>query len=146
VAVYFDTSFLAPLVRVEPSSHQVPSFIASLGGDILTTSHWTRVELSSLLARDARMGTLKPDAAAAADATFEDLLERTFSIVLPDANDFTQAKTFLADHSSGLRGGDALHLAIAKNRGARMIYTLDKRMIAAGKSLGLPVSTGGIRV
>ena len=37
--------------------------------------------------------------------------------------------------------GGALHLAIASNRGAT-IYGLDKVMIKAGKTLGVPESAG----
>jgi predicted nucleic acid-binding protein len=41
-----------------------------------------------------------------------------------------------------LRAGDALHLAIAVNNNARMIYSLDRTFIQAGKKLGLPVQRG----
>jgi predicted nucleic acid-binding protein len=41
-----------------------------------------------------------------------------------------------------LRAGDALHLAIAANRHAAAIYSLDKRLLRAGEILGLPVSAG----
>jgi uncharacterized protein len=36
----------------------------------------------------------------------------------------------------GLRGGDALHLAIAAESGAAL-YTLDRRMVEAGLPLGV---------
>ena len=57
-------------------------------------------------------------------------------------DDFTLAKEFLGDHESGLRGGDALHLAIARNHRAEAVYSLDKTMVDAGTNLGLPASTG----
>jgi len=41
-----------------------------------------------------------------------------------------------------LRAGDVLHLAIAGNHHARVVYRLDKTMIRAGKMLGLPISAG----
>jgi predicted nucleic acid-binding protein len=41
-----------------------------------------------------------------------------------------------------LRLGDALHLAIANNHGAERFLTLDKKLLKAGKLLGLPVTTG----
>jgi len=61
---------------------------------------------------------------------------------LPNADDFDLAKTYLANHASGLRAGDALHLAVAKNHDSKAIYSLDKTLLKAGKMLGLPVSTG----
>ncbi|MBC7637090.1 MAG: hypothetical protein H7251_15980 [Acetobacteraceae bacterium] len=48
----------------------------------------------------------------------------------------------MARPETGLRGGDALHLAIAANRRASAIYSLDKGLVKAGKMLGLPVSRG----
>jgi predicted nucleic acid-binding protein len=61
---------------------------------------------------------------------------------LPDGNDFDLCKRYLQQFEAGLRAGDALHLAIANNRSAQKIYTLDKKLLRAGKLLGLPVSTG----
>lgn len=42
----------------------------------------------------------------------------------------------------GTYDSDALHLAIAYNRRARAIYSLDKGLVKAGKMLGSPVSRG----
>jgi predicted nucleic acid-binding protein len=111
----------------------------------LTVSHWTLVEFSSLLAREVRMGGLKTQAARLADDQFADIIDESFVVLLPNAEDFNLAREFLKSHDTGLRAGDAFHLAIAKNHGAEAIYSLDKTMIKAGKSLGLPV-TAGIRL
>lgn len=76
------------------------------------------------------------------DAQFELAVDRSFSVILPDRNDFDVCKRYLQQFDTGLRGGDAMHLAVATNHGAQMIYTLDKKLLRAGKMLGLPVSTG----
>jgi predicted nucleic acid-binding protein len=143
--VYFDTSFLAPLVLPEATSEKIARLIRRLPVDELAVSHWTRVEFSSLLAREVRMGGLDPRSAVRADVRFECMVEASFAILLPNASDFTLAKEFLAKHETRLRAGDALHLAIAKNHGAKAVYSLDKTMIKAGRSLGLPL-TAGIRL
>ena len=57
---------------------------------------------------------------------------------------FDRAGEMLGHVETGLRAADALHLAIADNRDAEAIYTLDKRMIAAGRTLGLPASAGAL--
>jgi uncharacterized protein len=142
---YFDTSFLAPLILPEKTSDKIAKFIGGLAVEKLTVSHWARVEFSSLLAREVRMGGLEARSAIAADAQFEDILQESFLVLLPNANDFTLAKEFLGHHKLGLRAGDALHLAIASNHRAEAVYSLDKTMIKAGKNLGLPV-TAGIRL
>lgn len=139
---YFDTSFLVPLILPEETSDRIADFVRGLAVDKLMISHWARVEFSSLLARDVRTGVLEAQAAAEGDAQFENMARESFVVALPNADDFTLAKAFLGDHESGLRAGDALHLAIASNRRAEAIYSLDRTMIRAGRTLGLPVSTG----
>lgn len=100
------------------------------------------MEFASLLARDIRMGTIGTEEARAADALIENVLEQSFVVLLPDAKDYDLARRCLHNHQTGLRAGDALHLAIAGNHRATAIYSLDRRMIKAGTLLGLPVSTG----
>jgi predicted nucleic acid-binding protein len=62
--------------------------------------------------------------------------------LLPGVEDFELAKEYLAHFQSGLRAGDALHLAVARNRGSERIYSLDNTMLKAGRSLGLPMTRG----
>jgi predicted nucleic acid-binding protein len=140
--LYFDTSFLAPLILEEPTSAKIECFVAGLPAGELAISHWTRVEFSSLLAREVRMGGLLGPAAEDADAQFEAVVKESFAVFLPSAGDFDLAKKYLRTHETGLRAGDALHLAIASGRRAKAIYSLDKTLLKAGKILGLPVSAG----
>ena len=56
--LYFDTSFLVPLVVREASSNDIERFVKSLPAEAITISQWTCVEFSSLLARDVRMRVL----------------------------------------------------------------------------------------
>lgn len=139
---YFDTSFLVPLILPEATSEPIASFFEALPADDLTVSHWTTVEFASLLAREVRMGGLDATAALEAGSRFEAMVGDSFNVLLPNRDDFDRAKDYLAHFETGLRAGDALHLAIAGNRGAEAIYSLDKRMIAAGERLGLPTSAG----
>jgi uncharacterized protein len=140
--LYFDTSFVIPLVLPEPTSDRIAAFVRELPAVQFTVSHWTRVEFSSLIAREVRMGGLDVRAAAQADARFEAMIDESFAILLPKAEDFALAKQFLSRFETGLRAGDALHLAIAKNHQAGMIYSLDRALLKAGQVLDLPVSLG----
>jgi predicted nucleic acid-binding protein len=139
--LYFDTSFLVPLVLPETTSARIAAFVSELNSEPFTVSHWTRVEFSSLIAREVRMGGLKGHAAAKADARFEAMVDASFAVLLPNADDFSLAKRYLK-FETGLQAGDALHLAIASNHRAGVIYTLDKTLFKAGSTLGLPVSMG----
>ena len=139
---YFDTSFLVPLILPEATSEPIAGFFEGLPADDMAVSHWTRVEFASLLAREVRMGNLDTAAAHEAGSRFETMVEESFVVLLPNRDDFDRTRDWLSRFETGLRAGDALHLAIARNRGAEAIYSLDKLMIAAGRKLGLPASAG----
>jgi uncharacterized protein len=137
---YFDTSFLVPLILPEATSDRITAFIPSLLAEEFTVSHWARVEFSSLIAREVRIGGLDGNAAARADARFEAMVRESFFVLLPNADDFDLAKRYLGRVETGLRAGDALHLAIAHNNRAAVIYSLDRKLLRAGEMLELPVS------
>ena len=139
---YFDTSFLVPLILPEATSEPISAFFEDLSHEDLAVSDWTRVEFASLLAREVRMGSLPPSAAGQASSAFERIVRESFVVFLPSRDDFDLARAWIGEFTTGLRAGDALHLAIARNRGAEAIHTLDKLMIAAGHTLGLPTGTG----
>jgi predicted nucleic acid-binding protein len=143
--LYFDTSFLVPLVFRESTSAAVERFLSRQAVGTLAVSHWTRVEFSSALAREVRMGALGRADLVKADAQFEAMIAESFEVLLPQSVDFDLAKSFLARPKTGLRAGDALHLAIAANHRAEIILSLDQTLLKAGRALGLPVSAG-IRV
>jgi uncharacterized protein len=60
--LYFDTSFLVPLLFEESTSAVIQDFMARQKGE-LAVSHWTRLEFSSVLAREVRMNRLDRDVA-----------------------------------------------------------------------------------
>ncbi|MBF0461339.1 MAG: type II toxin-antitoxin system VapC family toxin [Magnetococcales bacterium] len=142
---YFDTSFVAPLILREPASQWVEAFMLSLPAGELAVSHWTCVEFSSLLAREVRMGSLAGPEALGADSRFGEMLAQSFIVLPLVRGDFDLAREYLRNYATGLRAGDALHLAIAhNNRRVQAIYTLDKAMAKAGLLLGLPMKETGI--
>ena len=118
---YFDTSFLAPFVLPKATSEPITRFFDDLPADALAVSHWTRVEFASLLARDVRVGSLEAAAAREAGSLCETIIEESFVVLLPNHDDFDRAREWLSHFATGLRAGDALHLAIASNRGAEAI-------------------------
>ncbi|MGO9007972.1 MAG: type II toxin-antitoxin system VapC family toxin [Beijerinckiaceae bacterium] len=139
---YFDMSFMAPLLLSEAKSTAVEEFITGLPAGQLAISHWTRVEFSSLLAREVRMGHLSARDAIDADSQFEMVVTESFLVLQPDIADFDLAKSYLQAYATGLRAGDALHLAIAWNSRVETVFSLDKAMLKAGGILGLSVSSG----
>ena len=140
--VYLDTSFVAPLVIAENSSDAVEAFVLKVKPGELTTSMWTQVELSSLVSRKIRMGDLSDSQAEVVRREFDRVLVESFEILAPTAADFAAAAKYLEIPKTGLRAGDALHLAIAANHRAKRILTLDQGFVEAGKLLKLPVTLG----
>jgi predicted nucleic acid-binding protein len=138
--VYFDTSFLAPLILEEATSLAVERFIAGLPPATLSVSQWTRVEFASLLAREVRMGGLDKSSAEAAGSQFETIVAESFTVLLPTAADYNLARRYVQNYASSLRAGDALHLAIAKNHAIETVFSFDKTLLKAGALLGLNVS------
>jgi len=139
---YCDTSFVIPLIMSEKTSEAVGKAILKLPTESLAISNWTRVEFSSMVARHVRMGKLKPVAAREATLQFESEVVGSFKVWPPQINDFDLATKFLERFETGLKAGDALHLAIAHNRGATVVYSLDRKLIKAARILGIPASSG----
>lgn len=140
--VYLDTSFVAPLVIAENSSDAVEAFVLKVKPGELATSMWTQVELSSLVSRKVRMGELSDSQAEVVRREFDRVLGESFEMLAPTAADFAAAAKYLEIPKTGLRAGDALHLAIAANHRAKRILTLDQGFLEAGKLLKLPVTRG----
>ena len=140
--LYFDTSFLAPLILEESTSTKIEAFFARLPAGEFCVSHWTRVEFASLIAREVRMGGLAEPDALLAIGQFDELVTESFQVLLPAVADYELAKAYIQRFATKLRAGDALHLAIASNHGAERLYTLDAGLLDAAKMLKVPASRG----
>jgi predicted nucleic acid-binding protein len=136
--LYFDTSILVPLIVPEATTETVAALVRLQDRAQFATSQWAQVEFASMIAREVRMGRLDANAGSRANSEFESLMDRSFVMFLPNADDFDLARRYVMRFETGLRAGDALHLAIATNQRARAIYSLDNTMIKAGAKLGLP--------
>jgi len=80
--------------RRAPRSFEVEEF---------TVSHWTRVEFSSLIAREVRIGEPDARAAAWADSRFEAMPDESLSFLLP-SDDFSSAKRYIGASATGPLG------------------------------------------
>ncbi|HET9113368.1 MAG TPA: type II toxin-antitoxin system VapC family toxin [Burkholderiales bacterium] len=142
--LYLDTSFIAPLVLNEATSEEIETFVIRQPAEILAVSQWTRVEFASLVAREVRMKNFTLQIAGMVLEEFEALINQSCQIWLPHAADYELARKFVTNFESGLRGGDALHLAIAKNQGASLLLTLDESLLNAAGLFDIPASRGSV--
>lgn len=140
--LYFDTSFIAPLYIPEPTSEQVRQLTYTLSQQYIAISEWTCVEFTSMVARRVRMQQLGENAAQTLLTAFERISHTQYVILTPSQADYSLANLFLRNFGTGLRAGDALHLAIAKNNGASHIYSLDQGLVRAAAMLNLSAGSG----
>ena len=140
--IYLDTSFLVPLFINEAASDRVEKHVRNLAAGSLCVSHWTRLEFAGVVARDVRTGMLDKAAAGRVVERFEVYLAASFDVLAPRIEDYELACRYVLQFPAALRGGDALHLAIAANAKVKSLLTLDQGMLKAGKMLKLPVSRG----
>jgi predicted nucleic acid-binding protein len=82
-----------------------------------------------------RHGYLTGSHRADALAVFNEMVEQSFHVLPVARTDYRTAARFADQHATGLRAGDALHLAVTINHGAPM-RTLDKTLASAATQLG----------
>jgi hypothetical protein len=83
-----------------------------------------------------RTGQLTPDHRAQALAVFSALVDNSLLVWPVSRLHFRTAARFADQHATGLRSGDALHLAVAANHGA-CVCTLDRALSQAAIALGV---------
>jgi len=134
--LYLDTSLLVAAVANEPATERVQLWLSEQNPDDLAISDWVVTEFSSALSIKVRTGALTVQHRAAALTLFNRLVAESFQTLPVQGSHFRIAARFADDHSQGLRAGDALHLAIAGERGATLC-TLDRRLAEAGLAMGI---------
>lgn len=138
--IYLDTSIVVPLVVLEEKSVAIRRWIGSVGDDALAISDWTTTELASALSLKVRSRHLTIAQAAEGRRVFAATAENLI-VFTPTHADFARAADYLGNPASGLRAGDALHLGVAVNHGALPVYSLDRRLIAAGRKLRIRIES-----
>lgn len=136
---YLDTSVLVAALTAEAETARIQAWIAAQDSDDLIVSPWVVTEFSAALSIKVRMGQLGADHHGRALRAFSQLVTESFVMVPISDYAFREAAR-LADRSeSGLRAGDALHLAIAAGEGL-VLATLDRKLTEAGRMLGIPTA------
>lgn len=133
---YVDTSVLVAYLVPEKYSRQADAALHEYEHQPLTVSAWVRTELVSALGLKCRTGQIDEAAMQTVLQQFR-LLNPQFLDLPVTPTDFIRAEHLLGDWQTGLRAGDALHLAIAQRHGCGLL-TLDRVLADSGNRVGLP--------
>jgi uncharacterized protein len=142
--IYLDTSFLAPFYIQEATSTSVESILLNLPTAELAISDWTIVEFASLLSRRVRMNELTPELMTVIIQSFQRDAAQSYTVFTITTADFVLAAEFLQQWETGLRAGDALHLAIARSRTVENLLSLDFGLIDAAQRFGISADSAGL--
>ena len=133
---YVDTSAWIALLAREPAGPKVARWLARAGR--VATSQWTPVEVASALGIKVRRGDIDADTGRRLVEAFDELhASNGVEALHVAAADFGTAAALCERFASGLRAGDALHLAVAHRCACSSFYTLDRDLYRNAALAGL---------
>jgi len=131
-----DTSLLVAALTSEAMTRVAQRWLASQPAGSIAICDWVVTEFSAALSIKLREKQIGAADRAEVLAAFARLADESLEVWPVTRADYRTAARFADLHASGLRAGDALHLAVSAERGAP-ICTLDRAMITAARSLGV---------
>jgi predicted nucleic acid-binding protein len=134
--LYLDTSVLVAATTNEPRTTEVLAWLDLQNSEELSISDWVVTEFSSALSIKLRTKQIETAERADALAAFARLCADALAILPVSRGQFRAAARFADQHALGLRGSDALHLAICGDQGATLC-TLDERFSNAAAAVGV---------
>ncbi|MEW6512560.1 MAG: type II toxin-antitoxin system VapC family toxin [Pseudomonadota bacterium] len=134
--VYVDTSVLVALYTREQKSAAVSRWYASCTDDLISAA-WCVTEFASALGIKQRTGQINEVEAQKAWQQFERMCANDLQLVPVEPVTFHRAAVLTMDTASGLRAGDALHLAAALEVKAKSMATLDDVLAKNAKQVKL---------
>ena len=131
-----DSSLIVAVLAAERNSDRAEAWLAGQAADVLAVNGWVEVEVSAALAAKLRAGDFDTSLHKQAARAFSEM-RGSLGWLRIGAVHFERAANLAGEAGAKLRGGDALHLAVAAEHGA-VLATLDKRQAEAGAALGIP--------
>jgi predicted nucleic acid-binding protein len=122
--IYVDTGVLVALCTNEPRTEAINRWYR-LCRDELVSAVWCVTEFASALGIKQRSGQITDIQAASAWQRFERLCAHDLQLLPVEPATFHRAAILTLEAQSGLRAGDALHMAAALDARAASMATLD---------------------
>ena len=136
--IYVDSSVLVALHVTERDSEVALGWFQRHTRQAFLCSDWTDVEVASALSRKVRSGKISIAERQKAELAYRQTKRDSFEQVAVSPEHFQLATIMVRHQETGLRSGDALHLAIADGYGSA-IATLDQTFAAAAAHFGVAV-------
>ena len=133
---YLDTSLLISALTREAATPRMLDWVAAHLHEGLSVSWWVTSEVSAALSVKLRNGAIDHEGRADALLSYSELIAGEIAVLPLTKRHFDIAARLADQHTTGLRGSDALHLAVCADYGAELC-TLDKRLASAGPTLGV---------
>jgi len=134
--LYVDTSVLVALCTHEVKTADVVKWYAACTGE-LASAAWCVTEFARAMGLKQRTGQLDQAQAQNAWRQFERVCANDLQLLPIETMTFHKAAVLTMDAATGLRAGDALHLACALDAKAQGLVTLDIVMAKDAKRLKL---------
>lgn len=134
--VYIDTSVWVAALCREAFTVRAQAWLEKQAAGALHVSGWVQAEFASALSMKQRVGNLDAAQAAEVMTLFSAAIEQACRRVSVEEADFALAARLIADPASGLRAGDALHLAMAARQGLALV-TFDSILAKAAVRFGV---------
>lgn len=137
--IYVDTSVLVALHTNEIKSADVTRWYAACT-DELVSAVWCVSEFASALGIKQRTGQISDAGGQAAWVQFERMCANDLQLLPVEPQTFHRAAVLTLDAATGLRAGDALHLASALDIRAKSIATLDDVLAKNAKHMKIKLT------
>jgi uncharacterized protein len=138
VTIYLDASALVAMFTNDHWTERTVQFLQTGAGPVIV-SDFAAAEFSAVIARQARINQITPEAARALFTSFDAWVLQTRRRERVRSTDVAVAESVLRRIEIAFRAPDAIHLAIAQRLDA-MLMTFDSQMAAAARMLGIPVA------
>lgn len=135
--IYCDANIIVPIFVREPNSARIESWMAS-SSVIPILSDLVLLEFASTISRMVRERKLDDERSKAIHVAFDDWSRKISRPLAVTRSMFAAARIIVERPSLGVRGPDALHLALATETGLPFA-TFDARLRAAAEALGLAI-------